>query len=271
MLCSAFRSISNFTPKVGEKDTQRAIRQAFNVWQTVTPLSFQVRGKHMWKLWENVLTYHVCVTFSSLCIYVLKVSSVVNTQSKIIFSITNDSKHKSRGSVCQHLFVRLNSSFVRLHVSHRKTSCYHSEYIWYWSRCFLQTPAALYFLFSAFLPLRSGGPVLRDQEWREGGWHHDLLRLRFPWWQLSLWWRGRFPGPCLLPWRRHWRGHTLWLWWALDAGKRQPRWWAGWRVSAFESLCCSLVSQTTEVLFGLNLFSLVMCVHGKFYLLGQYF
>ncbi|KAF0034712.1 hypothetical protein F2P81_012470 [Scophthalmus maximus] len=33
--------ISNFTPKVGEKDTQRAIRQAFNVWQTVTPLSFQ--------------------------------------------------------------------------------------------------------------------------------------------------------------------------------------------------------------------------------------
>lgn len=35
-------SISNFTPKVGEKDTQRAIRQAFNVWQTVTPLSFQV-------------------------------------------------------------------------------------------------------------------------------------------------------------------------------------------------------------------------------------
>ncbi|KAJ4927179.1 hypothetical protein JOQ06_014915, partial [Pogonophryne albipinna] len=34
-------SISNFTPKVGEKDTQRAIRQAFNVWQTVTPLSFQ--------------------------------------------------------------------------------------------------------------------------------------------------------------------------------------------------------------------------------------
>uniref|UniRef100_A0A3Q4MGX6 Matrix metallopeptidase 24 n=1 Tax=Neolamprologus brichardi TaxID=32507 RepID=A0A3Q4MGX6_NEOBR len=34
-------SISNFTPKVGEKDTQRAIRQAFNVWQAVTPLSFQ--------------------------------------------------------------------------------------------------------------------------------------------------------------------------------------------------------------------------------------
>ncbi|XP_031696497.1 uncharacterized protein LOC116378726 [Anarrhichthys ocellatus] len=40
--CSvALCSISNFTPKVGEKDTQRAIRQAFNVWQTVTPLSFQ--------------------------------------------------------------------------------------------------------------------------------------------------------------------------------------------------------------------------------------
>lgn len=39
-------SISNFTPKVGEKDTQRAIRQAFNVWQAVTPLSFQVRQKY---------------------------------------------------------------------------------------------------------------------------------------------------------------------------------------------------------------------------------
>lgn len=43
-------SISNFTPKVGEKDTQRAIRQAFNVWQTVTPLSFQVREDHMLKM-----------------------------------------------------------------------------------------------------------------------------------------------------------------------------------------------------------------------------
>lgn len=35
-------SISNFTPKVGEKDTQRAIQRAFGVWQSVTPLSFQV-------------------------------------------------------------------------------------------------------------------------------------------------------------------------------------------------------------------------------------
>ncbi|XP_029948435.1 matrix metalloproteinase-24 [Salarias fasciatus] len=34
-------SISNFTPKVGEKDTQRAIGRAFAVWQAVTPLSFQ--------------------------------------------------------------------------------------------------------------------------------------------------------------------------------------------------------------------------------------
>uniref|UniRef100_A0A8C7X6Y9 Matrix metallopeptidase 24 n=1 Tax=Oryzias sinensis TaxID=183150 RepID=A0A8C7X6Y9_9TELE len=34
-------SISNYTPKVGQKDTQRAIRQAFSVWQMVTPLSFQ--------------------------------------------------------------------------------------------------------------------------------------------------------------------------------------------------------------------------------------
>ncbi|KAJ8259656.1 hypothetical protein GJAV_G00171950 [Gymnothorax javanicus] len=34
-------SIHNFTPKVGEKDTQRAIRQAFDVWQTVTPLTFE--------------------------------------------------------------------------------------------------------------------------------------------------------------------------------------------------------------------------------------
>ena len=45
-------SISNFTPKVGEKDTQRAIRQAFNVWQTVTPLSFQVRDDYMLHTFE---------------------------------------------------------------------------------------------------------------------------------------------------------------------------------------------------------------------------
>ncbi|XP_075869279.1 matrix metalloproteinase-24 [Nelusetta ayraudi] len=34
-------SISNYTPKVGHKDTHRAIRRAFNIWQAVTPLSFQ--------------------------------------------------------------------------------------------------------------------------------------------------------------------------------------------------------------------------------------
>ncbi|CAF89957.1 unnamed protein product, partial [Tetraodon nigroviridis] len=34
-------SISNFTPKVGEQDTRRALRRAFGVWQSVTPLSFQ--------------------------------------------------------------------------------------------------------------------------------------------------------------------------------------------------------------------------------------
>lgn len=45
--CLISHSISNYTPKVGEKDTQRAIRQAFNVWQAVTPLSFQV-GPLLW-------------------------------------------------------------------------------------------------------------------------------------------------------------------------------------------------------------------------------
>lgn len=53
------RSISNFTPKVGEKDTQRAIRQAFNVWQTVTPLSFQVR-EHYKHLSFTLIQRSVC-------------------------------------------------------------------------------------------------------------------------------------------------------------------------------------------------------------------
>ncbi|XP_032897982.1 matrix metalloproteinase-24 [Amblyraja radiata] len=34
-------SINNFTPKVGEGETRRAIGRAFQVWQDVTPLSFQ--------------------------------------------------------------------------------------------------------------------------------------------------------------------------------------------------------------------------------------
>ncbi|XP_075757565.1 matrix metalloproteinase-24 isoform X2 [Pelodiscus sinensis] len=33
--------VHNFTPKVGELDTRRAIRQAFDVWQRVTPLTFE--------------------------------------------------------------------------------------------------------------------------------------------------------------------------------------------------------------------------------------
>ncbi|XP_069099938.1 matrix metalloproteinase-24 isoform X2 [Pleurodeles waltl] len=33
--------IHNFTPKVGEFDTRKAIRQAFDVWQKVTPLTFE--------------------------------------------------------------------------------------------------------------------------------------------------------------------------------------------------------------------------------------
>lgn len=38
-------SISNFTPKVGEQDTRMAVRRAFGVWQSVTPLSFQVSSE----------------------------------------------------------------------------------------------------------------------------------------------------------------------------------------------------------------------------------
>ncbi|NXL54155.1 MMP24 protein, partial [Podilymbus podiceps] len=34
-------SVHNYTPKVGEIDTRRAIRQAFDVWQRVTPLTFE--------------------------------------------------------------------------------------------------------------------------------------------------------------------------------------------------------------------------------------
>ncbi|XP_034270031.1 matrix metalloproteinase-24 isoform X1 [Pantherophis guttatus] len=34
-------SVHNYTPKVGELDTRKAIRQAFDVWQRVTPLTFE--------------------------------------------------------------------------------------------------------------------------------------------------------------------------------------------------------------------------------------
>lgn len=34
-------SVHNYTPKVGEIDTRKAIRQAFDVWQRVTPLTFE--------------------------------------------------------------------------------------------------------------------------------------------------------------------------------------------------------------------------------------
>ncbi|XP_048177562.1 matrix metalloproteinase-24 isoform X2 [Corvus hawaiiensis] len=35
------KRVHNYTPKVGEIDTRRAIRQAFDVWQRVTPLTFE--------------------------------------------------------------------------------------------------------------------------------------------------------------------------------------------------------------------------------------
>lgn len=41
MLLSHSHSVHNYTPKVGEIDTRRAIRQAFDVWQRVTPLTFE--------------------------------------------------------------------------------------------------------------------------------------------------------------------------------------------------------------------------------------
>ncbi|KAK2520586.1 hypothetical protein Q9233_011222 [Columba guinea] len=41
MLLSHPHSVHNYTPKVGEVDTRRAIRQAFDVWQRVTPLTFE--------------------------------------------------------------------------------------------------------------------------------------------------------------------------------------------------------------------------------------
>lgn len=41
-LCTCFSScsIKNITPKVGLEDTHNAIKRAFDVWQTVTPLRF---------------------------------------------------------------------------------------------------------------------------------------------------------------------------------------------------------------------------------------
>lgn len=69
----------------------------------------------------------------------------------------------------------------------------------------------------------------------EGTWHHDLLRLWFPWWQLTVWWRGGIPGTRLLPWSRDGRRHSLWFRRAMDTWFRKL---AGW---VHCTLCVMLV------------------------------
>lgn len=93
---------------------------------------------------------------------------------------------------------------------------------------------------------RSGGAVLGDQERGEGGRHHDLLRLWFPWRQLSVRRRGRFPGSRLLPRRRHRRRHALWLGRALDARQRQPRRWDDQSFLHLVSLCSFDIRSSSE-------------------------